>query len=162
MKNARVLLSLGSNLGDRKGNINSALELLELSGVRLSSVSSFYETEPVGNRDQPDYLNIACIAETGLPPFDFLDLCLEIEKKGGRSGKGDMSPRRIDIDILQFGEIEVRSARLTLPHPEMARRRFVLVPLREIMPDFTHQLSGKNIKRLLEECGDRSSVRLAD
>lgn len=162
MKSARVLLSLGSNLGDRKDNINSALGLLEMSGAGMSSVSSFYETEPVGNRDQPDYLNIACIAETGLSPFYLLDLCLLIEKKGGRSVKGEMSPRRIDIDILQFGEIEVRSSRLTLPHPEMHRRRFVLIPLQEIMPDFTHPISGKHIRLLLEECGDRSWVRLAD
>jgi len=158
--NSEILLSLGSNLGPRAENIREALRKLEESGVRIISVSSLYETEPVGAPGQPDYINAVCRAETELPPLSLLELCQAIERGAGRTRKGDGSPRCIDIDILVHGEAEMDGPGLTLPHPGMYRRRFVLVPLREILPGFRQPGSGKDIDRLIEECGDPSWVRI--
>ncbi|MFH1965219.1 MAG: 2-amino-4-hydroxy-6-hydroxymethyldihydropteridine diphosphokinase [Acidobacteriota bacterium] len=162
MNNADVYLSLGSNLGDRKKNIQSALKRLVSSGVKAVSVSSFYESEPVGDREQPAYINIVCVVETTLSPFELLDLCQEIEKISGRTSKGDSAPRCIDIDILLHGSAEISSLRLTVPHLRMYRRNFVLIPLKEIQPDFMRPDTGRGIDQLIKECGDQSWVKILD
>ena len=161
MNNPAVFLSLGSNMGDRKKNISSALRNLEEAGVSMLSVSSFYETEPLGNRDQPPFINIVCKAETSLSPFDLLELCQKIEIISGRTKKGDGSPRVIDIDILQQENTSISSERLTLPHPAMYRRNFVLIPLREIEPGFINPETGQGIDQLIRESGDTSWVILS-
>ncbi len=162
MSDSVVLLSLGSNLGDRKANIQSSLQQLADSGVQPLSVSSFYETEPVGDRNQPEFINIVCIVSTALSPFELLDLCQKLEKKSGRKTKGDSSPRDLDIDILLYGDKIISSPRLTLPHPRMYRRNFVLIPLREIQPKFVNPCTGQGIDQLIEESGDMSWVRITD
>ena len=154
-----VFLSLGSNLGNRKQNISAALEQLEDSGVNLVSVSSYYETEPVGDRDQPAYINITCRVETKLSPFELLDLCQKTEKISGRTSKGDSASRCLDIDILLHGSTSISSRRLTIPHPRMFRRNFVLVPLKEIHPGFVNPETGQGIDQLVEESGDKSWVK---
>lgn len=159
MNTPGVFLSLGSNLGDREKNIRSALEKLEEGGVAMLSVSSFYETEPVGNRDHPPFINIVCKVETSLSPFDLLNLCQEIERSSGRRNKGDGSPRVIDIDILIHGESRIFTPRLTLPHPGIYRRNFVLIPLREIEPGFINPETGQGIDQLIRESGDCSWVK---
>ena len=161
MDDSTVLLSLGSNLGDRKANIHSALRKLGDSGVNLVSISSFYETEPVGDLDQPEFMNIVCAANTSIPPFKLLDLCQEIEKISGREKKGDSSPRCLDIDILLYGNRIIYSPRLTLPHPRMYRRNFVLIPLREIQPEFVNPVTGLGIDQLIKESGDKSWVKVS-
>ena len=161
MDDSAVFLSLGSNLGDRKTNIQSALRRLEDSGVRPVSISSFYETEPVGDLNQPEFINIVCSVNTSLSPFELLDLCQEIERISGRKNKGDSSPRCLDIDILLYGNRSISSPGLTVPHPRMYRRNFVLIPLREIQPEFVNPGTGQGIDQLIKENGDPSWVRIS-
>jgi 2-amino-4-hydroxy-6-hydroxymethyldihydropteridine diphosphokinase len=129
-------LGLGSNVGDREGHLRAAVELLGENGVEVEAVSSTYETEPVGKvLDQPDFLNAAIRIRTGLEPEALLDRCKEIEAKRGRAlGAPRHSPRPLDVDLLLLGDIELRTERLTLPHPEVSSRRFVLAPLLELDP----------------------------
>ena len=162
MNTSGIVLSLGSNLGDRRKEIESALLSLKQNGAPPGQVSSFYETEPVGLAGQPDFINIACTVNTRLSPFELLDLCQSIERGAGRTGKGDAAPRTLDIDILFFGQVSIRSGRLVLPHPEACRRRFVLVPLQEILPEFSHPISGEKIQSLIEKCQDTSRLSLLD
>lgn len=159
MKESAVLLSLGSNLGDRKKHIKSALKKLEASGLKILSVSSYYETEPVGKPGQPPFINIVCRAETSHSPFVLLDICQEIETVSGRMNKGDGSPRTIDIDILMHGKAKISTQRLTLPHPGMYLRNFVLIPLREIHPEFVDPDTGQGIDQLILESEDHSWVK---
>jgi 2-amino-4-hydroxy-6-hydroxymethyldihydropteridine diphosphokinase len=113
-----------------------AVEMLGARGVEIDAVSSTYETEPVGEvLDQPDFLNAAVRARTGLEPEALLDLCKEVEAERGRDlGAARHSPRPLDVDLLLLGDLELSTARLTLPHPEVAGRRFVLAPLLELEP----------------------------
>jgi 2-amino-4-hydroxy-6-hydroxymethyldihydropteridine diphosphokinase len=129
-------LGLGSNVGDRAGHLRSALELLGEHGVEVKAVSSLYETEPVGEvLDQPDFLNAAARISTALDPHELLDLCKAIEVEQGRLLAGPRhGPRPLDVDLLLLGSIELRSERLTLPHPQVTARRFVLAPLLELDP----------------------------
>jgi 2-amino-4-hydroxy-6-hydroxymethyldihydropteridine diphosphokinase len=131
-----VYLGLGSNIGDRFGHLNRALEAIAAAGIRIEAVSPAYETEPVGEiLDQPDFLNAAARVRTSLAPEDLLDRLKAIESEVGRTGDVPRhSPRVIDIDLLLFGESEYRSERLTLPHREVTGRRFVLVPLLDLDP----------------------------
>jgi 2-amino-4-hydroxy-6-hydroxymethyldihydropteridine diphosphokinase len=130
-------LGLGSNLGDREAHLRGALELLRRKGIEVEAVSSAYETEPVGEiLDQPDFLNAAVRIATELEPLELLDLCKAIEAEHGRMfGSPRHGPRPLDLDLLLLGDIELRSERLTLPHPEVTTRRFVLEPLLELDPD---------------------------
>ena len=132
-------LGLGSNVGDSEGHLRAALQLLPPAGVAIAAVSSTYVTEPVGEiLDQPDFLNAAVRIRTSLEPEALLDACKEIEAERGRSFDAPRhSPRPLDVDLLLLGDIELRSARLTLPHPEVTSRRFVLVPLLELDPELT-------------------------
>jgi 2-amino-4-hydroxy-6-hydroxymethyldihydropteridine diphosphokinase len=129
-------LGLGSNVGNREGHLRGALKGLRAHGVEVEAVSSTYETEPVGELlDQPDFLNAACRVRTGLAPEDLLDVCKAIEAERGRQAAGPRhGPRPIDLDLLLLGDLELRSERLTLPHPEVTSRRFVLAPLLELDP----------------------------
>lgn len=130
-------LGLGSNVGDRPGHLRAAIEMLAARGVEVEAVSSAYETEPVGEvLDQPDFLNAAICIRTGLEPEALLDLCKEIEAERGRALDAPRhSPRPLDVDLLLLGDLEQKTERLTLPHPEVTARRFVLVPLLELDPD---------------------------
>jgi 2-amino-4-hydroxy-6-hydroxymethyldihydropteridine diphosphokinase len=132
-------LGLGSNVGDREGHLRAAVELLGEQGVEVEAVSSFYETEPVGEiLDQADFLNAAVRIRTELEPKALLDLCKAIEAERGRAlDTPRHSPRPLDVDLLLLGDIEMRSDRLTLPHPEVTSRRFVLAPLLELDPALT-------------------------
>jgi 2-amino-4-hydroxy-6-hydroxymethyldihydropteridine diphosphokinase len=127
-------LSLGSNVGNREDNLRRAVEALGVHGVEVEAVSSLYETEPVGEiLDQPDFLNAAVRIRTELGPEELLDVCKAIEIEEGRMfGAPRHGPRPIDLDVLLLGELEVETERLTIPHPELTSRRFVLVPLLEL------------------------------
>ncbi len=159
-----VYLSLGSNLGDREANIARAVALLAKRGVRVTRQSALYETEPVDVSDGGWFLNAAVEAETDLAPADLMRLLLGIERELGRERKpqadaGPKESRTIDIDIVLFGSRTVRTPELEIPHPRMAARRFVLVPLVEIAPNAIHPVLKKTIARLLAESTDASAVR---
>ncbi|MGH2987720.1 MAG: 2-amino-4-hydroxy-6-hydroxymethyldihydropteridine diphosphokinase [Solirubrobacterales bacterium] len=130
-------LGLGSNVGDRLAHLRAALSLLAEHGVEVQAVSSAYETEPVGEiLDQPDFLNAAARVRTGLDPEPLLDLCKAIEVEQGRMlGGPRQGPRPLDLDLLLVAGVELRSERLTLPHPQVSLRRFVLIPLLELDPE---------------------------
>jgi 2-amino-4-hydroxy-6-hydroxymethyldihydropteridine diphosphokinase len=132
-------LGLGSNVGDRESHLRAAVELLRERGVDVEAISSTYETEPVGEvLDQPDFLNAAIRIRTDLEPEALLDLCKEIEAERGRALDAPRhSPRPLDVDLLLLGDLELSSERLTLPHPEVTSRRFVLAPLLELDPALT-------------------------
>jgi 2-amino-4-hydroxy-6-hydroxymethyldihydropteridine diphosphokinase len=129
-------LGLGSNVGDRCSHLLAAIELLREHGVEVEALSSTYETEPVGEvLDQADFLNAAVRIRTDLEPEALLDLCKEIEVARGRALDAPRhSPRSLDVDLLLLGELELSTERLTLPHPEVSSRRFVLAPLLELDP----------------------------
>lgn len=129
-------LGLGSNVGDRESHLRAAIELLGERGVEVQAVSSAYETEPVGEvLDKPDFLNAAIRIRTDLEPEPLLEVCKAIEVERGRMlAASRHSPRPLDIDLLLLGDLELRTERLTLPHPEVTSRRFVLTPLLELDP----------------------------
>ena len=132
-------LGLGSNVGDREGHLRAAVAALRAQGLEVEAISSTYETEPVGEvLDQPDFLNAAVRVRTTLGPEELLDLCKAIEVERGRVlGGRRHGPRPLDIDLLLVGDLELRSERLTLPHPQVTERRFVLEPLLELDPELT-------------------------
>lgn len=145
-----VYLGLGSNLGDREGNIKRALELLSQK-VKIEKLSSLYETEPMGYLSQPLFLNAVCQALTELSPEELLEFVKEIERRIGREPSFPNAPRPIDIDILFYeGEI-INLPHLIIPHPRLKERAFVLVPLAEISPHFIHPQGGERIIDLLNK-----------
>jgi 2-amino-4-hydroxy-6-hydroxymethyldihydropteridine diphosphokinase len=153
-------IALGSNLesneiGNREANLREAIERLrELGEVR--EVSSFYDTEPVGYVDQPRFLNGALLLETELQPLELMRGLLEIERGMGREREGAVAkgPRVIDLDLLLYGQSVMNTAELTLPHPEMQERRFVLEPLAEIAPGMVHPVLGVTVGEMLAELGE--------
>ena len=151
-----VYLSLGSNLGNRQENLDRALKLLS-ERMRIGKVSSIYDTEPVGGISQPRFLNLACEAFTRLTPEGLLALAKGIELKMGRYSRSG-EPRVIDIDIILFGSQVVKTADLVIPHPQMAERSFVLIPLAEIAPDVVHPVLKKTIKELNKATKEKQGV----
>ena len=130
-------LGLGSNVGEPADHLRAAVRLLEAAGIEIGAVSSTYVTEPVGEiLDQPDFLNAAARIRTALGPEELLDLCKGVEAERGRAFDAPRhAPRPLDVDLLLLGDLQLRSDRLTLPHPQVTSRRFVLVPLLELDPE---------------------------
>lgn len=149
---------LGSNLGAREKNLTWALSLLSQE-VNLEKVSSIYETEPVGYKEQPLFLNLVCRITTNLNPGGLLRLAKTIESKMGRIPSFPNSPRPIDIDILFYDNKIIKTKDLTIPHPRLADRAFVLVPLAEIAPELVHPEMGKSITELASNIKGYSEVR---
>jgi 2-amino-4-hydroxy-6-hydroxymethyldihydropteridine diphosphokinase len=151
-------LSLGSNLGDRAANLSAAIARLSAVG-KVGAVSSIYETEPVDVPGQPQFLNCVIGLATAEPPQRLLRSILGIERDLGRERQQDKGPRLIDIDIVLFGDSILDTAELTVPHPAMHRRRFVLEPLAEIAPWVRHPLLQKTIRQLRDELPEGQAVR---
>jgi len=160
MKDERIFLGLGSNLGDREDYLAKARAgLIQTKIIFLVAASSIYETAPVGVINQPAFLNQVIEVRSELLPEELLDKALEIEQALGRDRRQRWGPRTIDIDLLCYGQRVIQSERLTLPHPEAHRRRFVLAPWAEIAPEFFLTSLQKKIAELLAECEDHSLVR---
>lgn len=154
MCNTEVIayIGLGSNIGDREYQLNRALELLKSAEkVEVTTVSSFYNTAPVGYEQQPDFLNAVVEIMTTLSADDLLELCSKIEKELKRERIIRWGPRTIDLDILLFGNSVINEKDLVIPHPRMHERKFVMEPLNEIAPFVMHPVFNKSISELFVE-----------
>jgi len=155
-----IYLSLGSNLGDRAANLERAITALPGAGVRVLRRSSLYETEPVDFLAQPWFLNCVVEAETWLMPRQLLHALQGIERAFGSRKLVARGPRIIDLDILFYGARMIRTEEMEIPHPRMAQRRFVLVPLAELAPGLRHPVLGATIVELIAAAKDKSTVQL--
>jgi 2-amino-4-hydroxy-6-hydroxymethyldihydropteridine diphosphokinase len=158
MPPATVYLGLGSNLGLREGHLERGLASLAAAGVSLRAVSSTYETEPVGGPAQGPYLNLVAGGETLLSPEALLTAALAAEAEAGRVRTVRNAARTLDVDILFYADLVLSTPGLTVPHPRLHERRFVLVPLSEIAPALCHPVLGLTVKELLARCADRARV----
>jgi len=158
----RIYLSLGSNLGDRAAKIASGIAALGAAGIRVLRQSSLYETEPVDFFTQNWFLNNVVEAETQLLPQRLLQELQRIELTLGSLKQIRRGPRRLDMDILFYGNSVIRTAELEVPHPRLADRRFVLVPLAELAPELSHPVLHRTVAELLAGTKDTSRVRLAE
>lgn len=152
-----VYLGMGSNLGLREEQLKRAIkELGSLSHTEVLDLSSLYETEPVGVKDQPWFLNLVSVLRTAIPPQELLFRLKKIESQMGRGKGGRWGPRIIDLDILLYDDLVFSSPRLVIPHPRMHQRSFVLLPLTEMAPQWRHPILGKGIWQLAEglSCGE--------
>ena len=156
----KAYLSLGSNLGDREVNLRRALELIASPEVRVTRVSSTYETEPRDLRHQPWFLNIVAEIETTLFPLQLLGRIQKTEKELGRQRVVDKGPRTLDIDIVLFGNSVIDTPRLQVPHPRMHERRFVLEPLNELAPELHHPLTRRTIREMLAATASQKVSRI--
>lgn len=160
MRETAIIL-LGSNLGDREKNLETALiKLLEITGNGEINLSGIYETAAWGNENQPAFLNQAIGIKTAFSPEELLEIMLEIEKNMGRARDIKWNSRTIDMDLLYHGMDIRKSKNLDLPHPFIAVRKFVLVPVNEIYPEFIHPVTGNTQHQLLEMCTDPLPVKL--
>jgi 2-amino-4-hydroxy-6-hydroxymethyldihydropteridine diphosphokinase len=156
----RVYLALGSNLGDRAEYLRAGRRDLADHRVEIIRAASVYASEPLEVIDQPWFLNTVLEADTYLLPEELLQVCLHVEKQNQRIRQITKGPRTLDIDIIFYGNDTVRKSGLTIPHPSFSQRRFVLVPLAELAPDFIDPATGKTVRTLLDECNDNSRVQL--
>jgi 2-amino-4-hydroxy-6-hydroxymethyldihydropteridine diphosphokinase len=154
-----VYLSLGSNIGDRERNLRTAIASLADAKVRVTRVSSFYETEPVDLREQPWFLNCAVEAATEVPALELLQRLHHIETRMGSKKLVPKGPRLLDLDILLSGDETIDTLELQVPHPRMLQRKFVLVPLAEIAPNLKHPSWHGTASELLAKISDRSEVQ---
>ncbi|MBT4485646.1 MAG: 2-amino-4-hydroxy-6-hydroxymethyldihydropteridine diphosphokinase [Candidatus Latescibacteria bacterium] len=158
----KAYLGLGSNIGNRFENLNEAVRLLnEAAEIRVMNVSKIYETVPVGGPEQPDYLNAAVEIETTLEPATLYQQCSTIERALGRVRMERYGPRIIDIDIVLYEQLVVKTDDLNIPHPQMHERAFVLCPLADLAPDCVHPVLGLTVSELLE-CVNQSGVQKID
>jgi 2-amino-4-hydroxy-6-hydroxymethyldihydropteridine diphosphokinase len=151
-----IFLELGSNIGDRVSNLKDAIKLL---GLPIVALSSLYETEPVDYLNQPWFLNQVLQCETSFHPLKLLEECQKVENELGRTREILKGPRTIDIDLLFYNDEILKTQELTIPHPAIPQRRFVLIPLAEIAADFVHPELNLTISELLERCPDNSVVK---
>lgn len=153
-------MGLGSNLGDREDHIRQALRRLDQrDGIRLIRVSSIYQTEPVGFTDQPLFLNAAAHLVTELKPAELLEVLQDVERLMGRRRTIRWGPRIIDLDLLLYEDLIIERPHLVVPHPELTRRAFVLVPLAEIAPRTVEPRTGQQVDRLLSALGSTDGVQ---
>lgn len=157
-KKVTAYLGMGSNVGDREANLLQALELLK-EKVRIEKLSSPYETEPVGYKEQPWFLNLVCSISTSFSPLELLSFVKSMETSMGRVPAFPNAPRLIDVDILLYGDEMMESAGLIIPHPRLAQRSFVLIPLLEIAPDVVCPRRGKTIRELVAALIDHTEVK---
>ena len=156
----RVFIGLGSNLGDRQTNLVRAMHLLEPE-LGIECISSVYETEPWGVREQPRYLNCALVANTDLTPHELLVKLKSIENELGRQPTFRYGPRLVDLDLLLYDELSLSTDELTIPHPRMMERAFVLVPLAEIAGSLLHPISKQSFRQLADDI-NQDGVALYD
>ncbi|MEE9189933.1 MAG: 2-amino-4-hydroxy-6-hydroxymethyldihydropteridine diphosphokinase [Candidatus Neomarinimicrobiota bacterium] len=154
-------LSLGSNIGDRETNLVSAITILgNYAEIENIKSATFYETEPLYNTDQPSFLNTVISLETSFTPFQLLDAVRDTETLLGRPKDREKNdPRSIDIDILCFDDVFIETEELTIPHPDLHNRRFVLTPFEELAPNFVIKRLKMSVRDLLKICQDRSKIR---
>lgn len=156
----RVYLSLGSNLGNRLGYLQAALSGIgHFVSSRVCAVSGVFETEPVGDCDQPAFLNLAAEIETALAPLELLNACQELESAIGRRPTRRWGPRVIDIDLILWGTAVLDTDRLSIPHPRFRERSFVLAPLAEIAPDERDPVTRHTVLELARQCPATDGVR---
>jgi 2-amino-4-hydroxy-6-hydroxymethyldihydropteridine diphosphokinase len=156
---ATAYIALGANLGDRTETLRQAVQRLTTLG-RITAVSSLYETEPVGYLEQPSFLNAVVAIETALAPNDLLAELLDVERDLGRTRTFPNAPRTLDLDLLLVDDTVLATNELTLPHPRLQERAFVLIPLVEIAPEVTHPILRRSTSDLLLALPDRRGVNL--
>ena len=161
-KNRKLIsyLSLGSNLGNRKNNLNEAIFHLKSKAGLIINTSKVYESEPWGLKDQKFFLNQVIKLKTSFSPQDLLKCCKNIEIKMGRSKSIKWGARNIDIDILYFSKLILNEDDLKIPHPLIQERKFVLLPLNELNKTFNHPTLNKTNSKMLEDCSDNSNIYL--
>jgi 2-amino-4-hydroxy-6-hydroxymethyldihydropteridine diphosphokinase len=157
---ATAYIGLGANLGDRMTTLRMAIQRLETLG-RIAAVSSLYETEPVGYLEQPRFLNSVVALDTALAPANLIGGLLGIERDLGRARSFPNAPRTLDLDLLMVDDVILDTPELTLPHPRLHERAFVLVPLAEIAPELVHPGFGKSVQELLNTLPDQGGVEVA-
>lgn len=162
MQYSEVYFLLGANLGDRAAQLHQATQLLSTKVGPLLRQSAVYETAPWGNTNQPGFLNQVVVLQTRQHPTDLLGHIRDIEQALGRVRYEKWGSRVIDVDILYYGQLVVSMPDLRIPHPFIAERRFTLVPLVEIAPDFVHPVLKRSNRQLLEACPDHSAVEKID
>ena len=155
-----IYLLIGGNLGDRLKNLTATLNALEMAFGKVLKQSKAYQTAAWGNTNQPDFLNQALMFETSLSAFEVLDIIQDIENSLGRKREEKWGARTMDIDLIYFDDAIINEDRLTVPHPFIAQRRFVLIPLADIAADFVHPILKLTTLQMLECCEDDLEVRV--
>lgn len=159
MTGIKVYLSLGSNIGDRNTYLNKGVQEIGRSIGKIQSRSPIYETEAWGKTDQAGFLNMVVCSVTDLGPYEVLDRLQQIERENGRERLEHWGPRTLDIDILFFGDVVMEDNNLIIPHPELTKRSFVLVPLSDVAADLIHPVENQSIKELLHKLRNQGDVK---